>query len=594
VLRERLRHAAGLTLLLAACGRHDRRDVPAPQRDGRDARWRWSLPSPQGNTLNAVASDGARALVAVGERGAAVRSDDGGATWREVDTGVRVALNGVCESGGAWIAVGEGGTVLRGAGAGWTAVTHPPAGDLDGVACRGRAVLAVGRRGDLLRSDDAGLSWRALLRRPDAVLRAVTFAPDGTAFAVGAHGLGLRLAPDGAVTPLRLGPDVPLTAVAHDGRALTAVGWRATALRCDARGDGCVPQGCAHDGDFFDLATTPEGALAVGMRGVVASLREDRCEVRLGDGGGTLYGIARGAAGEVAVGDHGLIRARVDGVWRDRVTARATALFAVWGRGPERVFAVGARGVALRSEDRGRSWHPLPTGGEHHLVAVRGVGERAVVALSGGIAALRSEDRGEHWREVPLGTERAGVGLWALSPTELVAVGARGNIARSADEGNTWQAVPSPVPSALFAVWGASRQELWAVGSRGVILRSTDGGARWAVHPSGTLADLTTVWGAARDDVYAAGKDGTVLRWNGARWSRLAVPTDRALFGVWGSGADDVYLVGSGGLVLHGTGRGARWSQETSGTDEDLLAVWGSGPGDVYAVGYAGTILHRW
>jgi hypothetical protein len=336
VLRERLRHAAGLTLALAACGRHDRRDVPAPQRDGRDARWRWSLPSPQGNTLNAVASDGARGLVAVGERGAAVRSDDGGATWREVDTGVRVALNGVCESGGAWIAVGEGSTVLRNADprARWTAVRHPPAGDLDGVACRGRVALAVGRRGDLLRSEDGGLSWRALPRRPDAVLRAVTFAPDGSAFAVGAHGLGLRVAPDGAVTPLRLGPDVPLTAVAHNGRALTVVGWRGTALRCDARGEGCVPQGCAHDGDYFDLTPTPDGAVAVGMRGVIAHLREDRCAVSLGDGGNALYGVARTAAGEVAVGDHGLIRARVDGVWRDRVTARATALFAVWGARP--------------------------------------------------------------------------------------------------------------------------------------------------------------------------------------------------------------------------------------------------------------------
>ncbi|MFO0628092.1 MAG: hypothetical protein U0325_21130 [Polyangiales bacterium] len=168
MLRERLRHAAGLTLLLAACGRGQTRDVPAPQRDARDRRWRWSLPSPQGNTLNAVGSDGARALVAVGERGAAVRSEDGGDTWREDDTGVRVALNGVCESGGAWVAVGEGATVIRREGprGRWTAVAHP------GGRPRRRGVSGPARaRGRATRRPPAQRRRRADLARAPAAPR---------------------------------------------------------------------------------------------------------------------------------------------------------------------------------------------------------------------------------------------------------------------------------------------------------------------------------------------------------------------------------------------------------------------------------------
>lgn len=594
MLRERLRYAACLSFALAAC---PSRRAPAP-RAARPAatRWGWSLPSPQGNTLNAAWSDGARGFIAVGERGAAVRSDDDGDTWTAPDTGARVALNGVCGDGDVRVAVGEGGAILRSADRGltWSPAAHPPAGDLDAVACAGAAVLAVGRRGDLLRSHDRGLTWRALPRRPDVALRAVSLAPSGVGVAVGARGAMLRVAADGAVTPLRSGADVTLTGVVGDARGLYVVGWRGVALRCDPRGEGCAPVRCESGDDLLDVVAVDGGARAVGMRGALVTLRGDACEVTRAEGTPTLNALARSATREVTVGDHGEVRARVGGVWQPRVRARAAALFSVWGRDADRVFAVGAQGLALVSEDRGASWRPRSLGTGHHLVAVRGVGARAVVALTGGATAVRSED-GERWFEAPLGTERGGVALWAASPTEMVAVGARGSVARSFDAGRSWRAVRSGVTSALFAVWGSARSDVWAVGSRGVILRSADGGDTWAPHPSGTGADLTGVWGAGRDEVYVVGKDGTLLRLAPGRrgWARVEVPTRAALFGVWGSGADDIYAVGSGGTILHGTQRGTRWTLEPGGTDEDLLAVWGSGADDVYAVGYAGTILHK-
>src|SRR5919107_4302249 len=58
------------------------------------AGWTWGNPLPQGDTLNAIDFAGARGY-AVGEFGTMLRTDNGGATWTGVSTGLTEDLTDV-------------------------------------------------------------------------------------------------------------------------------------------------------------------------------------------------------------------------------------------------------------------------------------------------------------------------------------------------------------------------------------------------------------------------------------------------------------------------------------------------------------------
>lgn len=101
-------------------------------------------------------------VVAVGDRGLVLRSEDGGAEWtREVVPGA-AAIFGVALVGETTIAVGGQGSIyVHSAGAGWKKVETGTkerllnvAGNKDGLA------FAVGAFGTVLRSDDFGQTWR--------------------------------------------------------------------------------------------------------------------------------------------------------------------------------------------------------------------------------------------------------------------------------------------------------------------------------------------------------------------------------------------------------------------------------------------------
>jgi hypothetical protein len=86
---------------------------------------------------------------AVGLRGTALRSVDGGATWARRGTGVDVALRSVFVAApdDAW-AVGDAGTVLHWDGTAWTAVDAGTAADLRDIAVAADGSLWIAGAGD--------------------------------------------------------------------------------------------------------------------------------------------------------------------------------------------------------------------------------------------------------------------------------------------------------------------------------------------------------------------------------------------------------------------------------------------------------------
>lgn len=147
-------------------------------------------------------------------------------------------------------------------------------------------------------------------------------------------------------------------------------------------------------------------------------------------------------------------------------------------------IAVGAKGVILRSLDLGKTWTSItiqPTAVTEDLLGVAvgmDVGNNAKKAIYMAVGrkgtALLSEDRGKTW------TVMTGVGTEALHDVAIkrdpdatglsaVIVGAKGSIWTSTDKGKIWKQETSGVTTALHAV-ALHQKKVVVVGDSGTVL----------------------------------------------------------------------------------------------------------------------------
>lgn len=150
--------------------------------------------------INGLLNLGPR-VVAIGERGSILLSDDQGVSWRQADVKPQrdVALTAVVAlDGQRLLAVGHDGWILRSddGGSHWQEVRHDDqlGEPLLGIwSAGGDQVLAYGSFGKFYQSDDAGANWHKLVLEVDSAhLNSMDGASDGRRMLVGEQGLVLR------------------------------------------------------------------------------------------------------------------------------------------------------------------------------------------------------------------------------------------------------------------------------------------------------------------------------------------------------------------------------------------------------------------
>lgn len=228
---------------------------------------------PERVALLGIASAGAR-LVAVGERGVVVLSDDGGATWRQARVPVSVTLTAVAfPSPSVGWAVGHAGVVLRSANGGesWQAV-------LDG---RRAAALALDAARAAGVPDGVRRAERLVADGPDKPFLGLWFPEDKRGLVVGAYGLLFSTEDGGASWQAGLdrldNPDERhLNAIAASGPASGAVsgatvylaGEQGLLARSDDGGKTFQRLTGPYEGSLFAVAVAGDGSvLAGGLRG---------------------------------------------------------------------------------------------------------------------------------------------------------------------------------------------------------------------------------------------------------------------------------------------------------------------------------------
>ena len=260
-----------------------------------------------------------------------------------------------------------------------------------------------------------------------------------------------------------------------------------------------------------------------------------------------------------------------------------SVLEAVWGSGPNDVYAVGWNQI-LR--DNGTAWSRVMTLPSVERCGIWGTGPNDVYAVGEGYSNTTQTYYGVvlHydglvWSNVSISTTAGLHGIWGSGPGDIYVVG-HDHVGLAAD------------PDC-----GVGRTDLATLS--GVILHYN--GFTWSTVVSEKPFFPCQVWGSGPGDVYVVGRvhpgasapPPALQRFDLVGHSRLhraATPSRDP-----GSGPDNVYVVGGDyttssakGLILHFDG--FSWSSQTYGT-VPLDTIWGSGPDDIFAAGY-GTMLH--
>ncbi|AYC32327.1 BNR domain-containing protein [Pseudomonas cavernae] len=221
----------------------------------------------------AVLIDLARAgerLVAVGERGLVLLSDDNGQSWRQAVVPVSVSLSAVqfVDAQTGW-AVGHAGVVLatRDGGEHWTLqLDGLRAAQIELDAAKAEQATAADQDSAEARVQSAE---RLLADGADKPFLALDFVDARRGLIVGAYGLVLQTRDGGATWQSLMGQianpmGMHLYAIGHQGSRWFLAGEQGFLARSDDDGASFAQLDSPYEGSFFTLQSRADGALLVG------------------------------------------------------------------------------------------------------------------------------------------------------------------------------------------------------------------------------------------------------------------------------------------------------------------------------------------
>lgn len=233
-------------------------------------------PHSENAVLVAVTAAGSR-LIAVGERGIALLSDDNGVSWRQANVPVSVTLTSVqfVDEKEGWV-VGNGGVLLHSQDGGETWAKQ-----LDGISLAQMLLRVAQERVNNKAGDpdelDREVKAAELMVKdgPDKPFLDVYFVNKRLGYIIGAYNLILRT-DDGGQTwqPWQSHVDNPmglhLYAISGSGANLYIVGEQGSVFRSDDDGAVFAAVATPYQGSYFDLLVdSSDKVLIGGLRGSV-------------------------------------------------------------------------------------------------------------------------------------------------------------------------------------------------------------------------------------------------------------------------------------------------------------------------------------
>lgn len=528
-------------------------------------RWHYAE-TPVGTDLTRIAADASgKVLIAVGERGTLLRSEDFGRRWQAIklassDYDLRAVVHHA--RSGAWIVAGTQGKILRSVDGGntWTMIPNELRLTFETLFIEPHtdALLIGGEAGSIGRSTDAGVSWRlAQIKMPEPVTPiTAVYSLGDELIATSALGRFISSSDDGESWQLHsMGGNAYFTDAVLDAKHTT------TLLS-------------SHTGDLFrraagDPAWEKVELMLDGRKRYVSAIRYDAPSQSL-----------------LVVGHHGLAARSTDGgrEWQEIRTGSASSMESLAQVGKGRYVGFGEGGFIVTSADSGASWRQTSPELSLTLREVVALPNDVIVASGELGSVLRSTDSGTTWAEVavayPNMNTPPNLRSLLIEPAGkvLIAAGAPGTIIRSEDAGQQWQIAhwtPLEKEEAFPWILTDPRQRSTAViEARGSIYSSQDAGKSWRLAKVTTQRELWQGSVLASKSVMIVGGQGGVAARSvdgGRHWSLAETNATEDLFGSY---ADErsgkMFLLGGNGVVLRSIDTGLKWQRAPSGTNRAL------------------------
>ncbi|MEA2273652.1 MAG: hypothetical protein QOI98_2360, partial [Solirubrobacteraceae bacterium] len=450
--------------------------------------WLWGNPLPQGKTLYDIAFTGSRGY-AVGDFGTVLRTDDGGATWLGLSTGLSTDLRHVrVIAPDSFVAAG--GCALRrsdDAGASfqrlpWTASDVRCSSSIAAVFFPSSTIgYLMLDNGNILRTSDGGQTWsrrtavpqtRATKPSSPAQPSDLYFIDEDTGIAAIGAGVVFRTK-DGGNT---------WTLVANPPRAIRGV-WFADPSNGFAVGDEGRVIKTVNGGETWDGLPLPP-------------TKDDLLSIRCADASTCLV---------TTRGGHELLRTTDGGATFTSISPATKKLGAAVYASQDRAVAVGESGTTVLSNDAGDTFGPIGGALGGAFRALRASSPSVAYAFGVAGSLTRTTDGGRTWVEMDAATSDDVVDVSFPQASTGFALDAVGQLLRTDNGGKSYEILNTGATRPPDSVVAVDRRRVMLVGPVG-IRRSTNGGTSFhAVHQHGithagfgeadNLGDFAFAWG---------------------------------------------------------------------------------------------------
>jgi photosystem II stability/assembly factor-like uncharacterized protein len=459
--------ATSLALVALACAGSASAAIPAG-----NTGWNWSNPQPQGNTLDRIESNGGRTW-AGGATGTLLHSDDGGANWIAVRTGLLddirtiepISQNSIIFAGRCALRRSDdgGATVKRLA---WGSNDDSCAAQIQAVSFPSPLIgYLLLTNGDVYTSGDGGDSWAKKSKIPgsstlggsDAVRDIVFTGVNTGVVSVGTH----------VYQSVDAGGSWNLVKTVASGAGLLNFEFVSTSTGFAA-------------GDHTDLLKTTDGGLT--WNEIVSDGATRGLDVRsLSCAGATSCIVATAASSAV-------VRTADGGATWISTTTGADEMYGVTFVNSSRAVAIGANGATAVSGDGGATWSPVTSIAAGKFRGIRTDSATSAVIFGEAGALARSTNAGQSWSTFKLPTTGTIVDATFSGAKRGFAVDNTGSVLRTDDEGANWKQIVGGGGGKIQAVYAWTPSRVALIGATGVRLSTRSGAAAKAAK--GKVAKL--------------------------------------------------------------------------------------------------------